>query len=328
MNYKIVSIDKLLPLELVFPGHLKNLEEMIDNDGFILKAIIADKKTGTILDGSHRYVYFLKKGYKELPVHYIDYDNEDVRVGTHLCHRFFIDGATDISKRECVERAFSGNLFSPRTTRHFFTFRKRDISLSLEQLAKGNPVNVDHLVAKVDISDEIAHNENFIREIDEEIKLIIQYLSEVNETKKYLANQVKCMRVDSPIAFFPGKFHPPHLGHLKTLLDLSKKYNKLIIGVSEHTPDSAVTNVDNIVSMLKSLFEYHSAIEVVRIKGVLVEKTNTEGLPKFDILLSGNPDVLSWAKGLGVLNQFISRADGNLFSGTEIREVLGENDNI
>ena len=72
MKYEIVPIEKLIPLEQVFPTHLKNLEEMIDRDDFILKAIIADKKTGTILDGSHRYVYFLKRGFKTVPVHWVD----------------------------------------------------------------------------------------------------------------------------------------------------------------------------------------------------------------------------------------------------------------
>ncbi len=324
MKYDIVPIEELLPLEYVFPRHLKNLEAMIDNDGIVLNAIIADKKTGTIMDGSHRYVYFLMKGYKEVPVYYTDYDNEDVRVGTHLCHRYYIDGTTGISKSECRERASSGDLFYPRTTRHFFTFRKGDISIPLDQLKKGDPVNVDHLIAKVNISVEIEHNEDYIREIDEEVKLMIKYLSEVSNTREYLGSQVKYMKEDRKIAFFPGKFHPPHLGHLKTLLDLSKKYSKLIIGVSEHTPDSAVTSVDNIISILESLFENHREIEVVRIKGILVEKTSTEELPYFDILLSGNPEVLSWAEGLGVSNEYISRTEGDLFSGTEIRETLSK----
>jgi hypothetical protein len=41
MKYDVVSIEKLRPLEKVFPRHLKNLEEMIDRDGFILKPITA-----------------------------------------------------------------------------------------------------------------------------------------------------------------------------------------------------------------------------------------------------------------------------------------------
>lgn len=322
MNYSIVPIEKLIPLEKVFSSHLKNLEKMIDDDGFILKAIIVDKKTGTILDGSHRYVYFLKKGYKEVPVYYTDYDNEDVRVGTHLCHRFLIDGGTGISKKECRERALSGDLFHPRTTRHFFTFRKSDISVPLDQLEKGDPVDVNHLIAKVDVSEEIAHNEEYIKEINEEVELVINYLSEVTQTKKYLIKQVECMKKDMKVAFFPGKFHPPHLGHLKTLLDISNKYGKLIIGVSEHAPDNSVTTVDNIISILKSLFKNNNTIEVVRIKGVLVEKTNIDELPKFDVLLSGNQDVLFWAENLNVPNKFVSRSDGNLFSGTEIRDEL------
>jgi len=322
MRYKIVPIDNLIPLEKVFPTHLKNLEKMIDDDGFMLKALIIDKKTGTILDGSHRYVYLLKKGFKEAPVYIADYDDEDVRVGTHLNHRFFIDGDSGISKKECRERALSGNIFPPRTTRHFFTFRKDDISLPLSRLEKGKPVDVTHLIADVDINEEIAHNETYIKEINEEVESIIKYLSEVTKTKEYLLNQTLLMKKSMKIAFFPGKFHPPHLGHLKTLLDLSNKYNKLIVGVSEHKPENVVTTVDNIILILKDLFKNHSNIEVVKIIGVLIEKEDTEGLPVFDILLSGNESVLSWADSLGLTSEFVDRSDGYLFSGTEIRDEL------
>ena len=136
MKYEIVPITKLKPLEQVFPEHLRNLETMIDKDGFILKAIIIDKKTGIVLDGSHRYVYLLKNGYKEAPVFMVDYLSEDIRVGTRLEHRFFIEGTSGISKKECIDRGVSGNIYPPRTTRHFFPFRKSDISLPLTSLKK------------------------------------------------------------------------------------------------------------------------------------------------------------------------------------------------
>lgn len=322
MNYEIVPIETLLPLEFVFPTHLKNLEEMINSDGFMLKALIIDKKTNTILDGSHRYVYLLKNGFKEAPVYLTDYDDENVRVGTHLRHRFFINGDSGISKKECRERALSGDLFPPRTTRHFFTFRKGAISLPLNQLKKGASVDVNHLIAGVDIDEEILHNETYIKEINEEVEVIIKYLSEVTETKEYLAEQTFLMKKSRKIAFFPGKFHPPHLGHLNTLLDLSNEYSKLIVGVSEHQPNNIVTTVDNIIFTLKSLFRNYDNIEVVKITGVLIEKNDTEGLPVFDVLLSGNESVLSWADKLGVPNKFVERSDGHLFSGTEIRNEL------
>ena len=53
----ITSIEFLKPLEKVFPSHLKNLSKMILNDGFVKAPIIADKKHGIVLDGSHRYIF-------------------------------------------------------------------------------------------------------------------------------------------------------------------------------------------------------------------------------------------------------------------------------
>ena len=44
MKYEIIPINKLIPLEKVFPIHLKNLEEMINKDGFVLKAIIIERE--------------------------------------------------------------------------------------------------------------------------------------------------------------------------------------------------------------------------------------------------------------------------------------------
>ena len=61
-KFEIVEIGKLKPLELVFKNHLSNLESMINV--VINKPIIVDINSGTILDGSHRYVYFFKNGYR------------------------------------------------------------------------------------------------------------------------------------------------------------------------------------------------------------------------------------------------------------------------
>jgi nicotinamide mononucleotide adenylyltransferase len=324
MKYEIVSINKLLPLEKVFPTHLKNLEDMINKDGFVLKAVIADKKTGTILDGSHRYVYFLKNGYKKVPVHWADYDDEDIRVGTHLSHRFLIDGDSGISKKECRERALSGNLFPPRTTRHFFTFRKSDISLPLNKLKKGSPIDVSHLIADVDVSNEIEHNRKYIAEINEEIEIILQYLEEVSQTKRYLIEQIERMDSTRQIAFFPGKFHPPHIGQIQTILNIIPKYRKVIIGVSEHAPEVVIATPDDIVSMLKAFFVNFDNVEICKIEKTLVNKVDTGGLPDFDVLLSGNQDVLDWAKSMKINSEYIPRSAGIMCSGTEIRRVMSD----
>ena len=326
MNYEIVPICKLIPLEKVFPTHLKNLEEMINADGFVLKAIIADRKTGAILDGSHRYVYFLKNGYKEVPVYWADYDDENIRVGSRLGHRFLIDSDITITKKECRRRALAGELFPPRTTRHFFTFRKSDISLNLSSLEKGDSVDVSSLIADVSVADEIDHNKGYISEIDEEINTIVNYLSEVTQTKEYLERQISLMDQSRKVAFFPGKFHPPHLGHLCTILDLVPKFRKIIIGVSEDRPkDFECTTPDRVIEIMKLVFKNFDNIEVVLIDGVLTERTSMDGLPDFDILISGNKDVLDWANDVGILCECTPRSPGFLYSGTEIRQILGEN---
>ena len=326
MKYEIVSINTLVPLEKVFQSHLINLEDMINNDGFMLKAIIADRKMGVILDGSHRYVYLVMNGYTQAPVCFVDYKDENIRVGKHLCHRFFIDGDSGISKTECINRALKGNLFPPRTTRHFFTFRKNDISVPLSRLNRGVPVDVSGLISKSDISDEITSNEDYIKEINEETELLIDYLSEISQTKKYLTKQIALMKESRLVAFFPGKFHPPHIGHILTILNELPKYKKFIIGVSGDIPRNQVATPGKIADTLKLFFNSFNNVEVMLINGVLTETRYTYDLPKFDVLLSGNEDVLYWAKMKNIEFLFVPRSDGFMCNGTEVRATLfGDN---
>ena len=74
-------------------------------------------------------------GYKEVPVKFVNYEDEHI-VGARLIHRHLIDEALHISKG-IVKRSLSGDLFPPRTTRHFFPFRKNERNLSLDSLKKG-----------------------------------------------------------------------------------------------------------------------------------------------------------------------------------------------
>jgi len=197
MNSEIVPIERLKPLEMVFPNHLNNLKNMILSDGFVKSPILADRKTGIVLDGSHRYIFFLMEGYKTVPVHFVDYDDENIRVGTKLMHRHMIEGSTNISKDEVKNRGLSGELFSPRTTRHFFSFRKIDyLNLPLSKLDKGGNVEVSKYIANADIKEEINHNIGYINEIEFEIDEIIRYLGEIRKTKRYLKDQIKRMEIN------------------------------------------------------------------------------------------------------------------------------------
>jgi len=130
------------------------------------------------------------------------------------------------------------------------------------------------------------------------------------------------MKSKKETAFFPGKFHPPHLGHILTIKKILKKYRRVIVCVSAHIPDEPVTTPKKIYELLQIFFEDNKRVDVMFLDETLVEKDNLLGLPKFDILLSGNEDVLDWAKEHNIKAIHTPRSEGIFCSGTEIRESL------
>jgi hypothetical protein len=195
MKYKLVPVKNLRALEYVFPNHLKNLKNLIYKEKIITLPLIVENKHNIVLDGSHRHVFLAMEGFKLAPVHYVDYTNSHIRVGTHLMHRHLIEGPVNISKEEVIRRGLAGDLFPPRTTRHFFPFRKTDtIDVPLSKLEKGKPIDMNAHIAKVSIQDEINHNLNFVKEIEDETDELIRYLGETRQTRKYLLFQIEEMK--------------------------------------------------------------------------------------------------------------------------------------
>ena len=66
--------------------------------------------------------------------------------------------------------------------------------MPLYKLKRGKPIDVSNLIEKVSIDYEIKHNENFIKEIEQEIEEIIIYLEEARLTKVYLKKQIEEMK--------------------------------------------------------------------------------------------------------------------------------------
>lgn len=194
MEYELVPVRKMCALEFVFPHHLKNMTKMIYKDGIMKLPLIVEREHNIVLDGSHRHVFLAMEGFKFAPVRYVDYDDPHIRVGTHLMHRHLVDGPVNISKEEVIRRGITGDLFPPRTTRHFFPFRKTEtVDIPLSKLGKGDIIDLSGNIADVDIQEEIDHNKKFIREIEDEIDESIRYLEEVRQTKKYLYKQIEEM---------------------------------------------------------------------------------------------------------------------------------------
>jgi hypothetical protein len=195
MKYELIETKKIRGLEYVFPHHLKNLTNMILKAGYMTTPLIITEEHNIVLDGSHRHIFLLQQGYKYAPVCFVDYNSDDIRVGTHLMHRHIIEGSKGISKEEVIRRGITGDLFPPRTTRHFFPFRKIDnIELPLTKLIKEKPIDVSKNIYRCSIKDEINHNLKYLHEIDEEVDEIIRYLWEIRQTKQYLSKQIELMK--------------------------------------------------------------------------------------------------------------------------------------
>ena len=317
----IISIDHLKPLEEVFLHHLKNLSEMILKEGIVHTPIIADKKSGIVLDGSHRYIFFLMNGYKEVPVKFVDYSDEHIRVGSRLVHRYLVDGKIEISKEEVLRRGINGELFPPRTTRHFFPFRKNErINVSIDSLKKGSAIDVKKFIAKTTIQDEINHNRKYLSEIEKEFDELIRYMEEVRQTKNYLKNQILMMQKKSkPVAFFPGKFQPVHMGHITSLMKIFDDYDKIIIGITSDSPN--VLSLKSRKEIFKSVLSRFNKFEFVLFDTALVNIKDTNTLPKFDVCVTGNQSVVDFMEKNNFKTRLLRRSEGVGYSGTEIRSI-------
>ena len=122
------------------------------------------------------------------------------------------------------------------------------------------------------------------------------------------------------IAFFPGKFQPPHLGHIITIMSLYDKYDKIIVAITDEN-DSIISQQERNY-IFQSVFKYLDKVEITLLPGILVEFENANLLPVFDVCLSGNSQVVEWMKKFDKKVIKTPRSQGLGYSGTEIRSLL------
>ncbi len=264
--FEICDITRLKPLEFVFRDHLLNLESIITDT--INKPIIADINSGKILDGSHRYVFLYKEGYRSAPVLWVDYQDESISTGISMTKNEIVS----------IER-----LLPPRTTRHKFPFLKEDIPTNLSELNKGESRVADHLISNDDIDFQISHN--------------IKYLKELEESREYILFQLGKLKDD---AVFVGKFNPPHLGHAVTILNLKEKFNLTVV-VTNDIPTGSKYTQQEIIEEIKLL-----GVNVKEFPHRLIDQ-QINPFPK-QTILSGNPDVIDWCERVGARYKFIPRS--------------------
>lgn len=117
--------------------------------------------------------------------------------------------------------------------------------------------------------------------------------------------------------FFPGKFQPPHIGHVITISKL-KNIGNVIIGISEDSPQ--IIPIQKVLDIFKTIF--NGSVDYFLIKGRLIDYKNIEGFPNFDVLVSGNDKVIEWGLKIGLAVKRFPRSEGIGCSGEELRRMV------
>ena len=122
------------------------------------------------------------------------------------------------------------------------------------------------------------------------------------------------------IAFFPGKFQPPHLGHVISIMDFYHQYEKIIVGITEDGPE--FLSMEERINIFQRIFKHLPKISIVEIKGKITNSKDLFHLPKFDICLSGNKSVIKTLNEMGLKTNYMERTEGLGYSGRAIRSLV------
>jgi hypothetical protein len=193
LRIAIVPIDKLKPHEKGSPVYLKLLKQELLKDGVLKYPIIADEKTGVILDGMHRWLALKCLGYTLIPVILVNaLRNPEIRIGKRRIHRYIDDSPPKITMEKVVSAALSGRLMKPRSTRHFFPFSKfQRINCPLQSLGKRTPQDVSKYLAKMTEGKCNLAIEEWLGEISEELEFLTRRKEEVEKEMGEFLNRVK-----------------------------------------------------------------------------------------------------------------------------------------
>jgi cytidyltransferase-like protein len=136
---------------------------------------------------------------------------------------------------------------------------------------------------------------------------------------------------------FSGRFDPPHLGHIQTILKLSKRFSKIVVVVLDY-PGRKAVDTEGAKDVFNYLFDMvfpeisRSKVDVV-INNIHFGKITFAEYDAFlrqigacynhTVYLSGNPSVLDNMKKQQIKCEFVERSADSIYEGTCIREDLG-----
>lgn len=128
------------------------------------------------------------------------------------------------------------------------------------------------------------------------------------------------------IALFPGRFQPPHLGHVLTIMRIYPIYDEIIVGISEYTyggRKKRVLSTKKIMNILEKLFINLPKIKVIPMGRGIIERKSYDDLPPFDYIVTSNMEVIKTAEKAGYKTRFVPRSkDLYYLSGEQIRDTF------
>ena len=130
MRVQLIPVEVLKPHEQVIQKKVTQLERMTMRWNAYTKPLLVDGATGTILDGHHRFEIAKRLGLQCLPCVVVDY-LEDDSIALMLWPN---SDREVITKQDVIDAGMSGDLMSPKTSRHLLSDDLPPISVPLSRL--------------------------------------------------------------------------------------------------------------------------------------------------------------------------------------------------
>ena len=130
VRVQLIPVEVLKPHEQVIQKKVAQLEKMTMRWNAYTKPLLVDGATGTILDGHHRFEIAKRLGLQCLPCVVVDY-LEDDSIALMLWPN---SDREVITKQDVIDAGMSGDLMSPKTSRHLSSDDLPPISVPLSRL--------------------------------------------------------------------------------------------------------------------------------------------------------------------------------------------------